>query len=277
MIKTSARILFTVCLFTLSFASCDYLDNYERDIQKFTRAINVARNDLELAHGYDYRGRAYAEKARYSHFRKLVSPEQYSQLFVLAVKDHNKAIELNPKSADAYFGRGKSYYFRAAYVETPIGSAEIPAGSKASEYFDLAMADFTKATELDAGHYLAFDMKGLIDMANKNYDQSIVDFTEVMRIKPAYGQFRLADACCNRGSFYQRQEKYNEAIADYQKAIELHPSSDGCDCEPYNPLAWIYSQQGEYAKSWEIVKKAKRFRVGIDKDFIEKLKAEPHY
>jgi tetratricopeptide (TPR) repeat protein len=272
MMKELTRILFAVCLLTLPLAGCDYLDSCERDIQKFTRAINVAQNDLELAHDYDYRGRAYAEKARYSHFRKVISPEQYSQLFTLAVNDHNKAIELNPQSAEVYFGRGKSYYFRAAYVEIPFGSAEIPADSKANEYFDLAMADFTKATELDAGHYLAFDMKGLIDMANKNYDQAIVDFTQEMRIKPAYGKSRLADAYCTRGSAYQRQEKYNEAIADYQKSIELYPSSDGCSCEPYNPLAWIYAQRGEYAKSWKVVNKAKKSRVVIDAGFIEKIK-----
>ena len=157
-----------------------------------------------------------------------------------------------------------------------MGSHEIPADSKAKEYFDLAMADFDQATELDANYDLAFDMKGLIGMANENYDQAIADFTQEMRIKPAYGRLRLTDAYCNRGSFYQRQNQYNEAISDYEKSIEFQSSRDGCSCEPYNPLAWIYLQREEYKNGWDVINKAKKAKVKIDPELIKKLKTEIH-
>lgn len=270
-----ARNLSAIWFIAFFLIGCDQLGEYERDIQKYSRTISIGADHAKLAQAYSNRGRAYAEKARYSYFRKVVSPEQYDQLFAMAVTDHDKAVELDPKNAEVYFGRGQSYYFRAAYVEIPLGSAEISASSKAREYFDLALADFTKAAELDPEYYLAFDMKGIIHMSVNNYDQAIEDFTQLMKLKAGYGRSRLADVYCNRGSSYQRQKQDNEAILDYQKAVELYAQADGCSCEPFNPLALIYAEKGEFAKSREIVSKAKKSRVGIDKDLIEKLSAEP--
>jgi len=268
--KPFIKNLFILCFLAFSLVGCDQLGSYERDIKKATQAISVAKDDLARAQAFDQRGQAYAEKARYSHFRKLVSPDQYAQLFALALADHNKAIELAPQNADVYFGRGKSYYFRAAYVEMPLGSEEITAGART--YFDLAMADFNKATELDTDHYFAFDMKGLVDMAVKNYDQAIVDFTQAMRIDPVHGKPRVSDAYCTRGSFYHRQQQLDAAIADYQKSMELYAQADGCSCEPFNALVGIYAEKGEYAKGWEVIEKAKNAKVGISSDIIEKLK-----
>lgn len=274
--ETFERILCAVCLFTFFLTGCDQLGSYERDIKMATQAIGAAHNDLERAQAYDHRGQAYGEKARYSHFRKLVAPEQYAQLFALAIADHNKAIELAPQNAEVYFGRGKSYYFRAAYVEMPLGVSEIPAGSKAPEYFNLAAVDFAKATELDPGHYFAFDMKGLVDLAMKNYDLAIDDFSQAMKIDPVHGKPRVADVYCTRGGVYQRQQQIDAAIADYQQSMALYSQADGCSCEPFNALAGIYADKGESAKGWDVVNKAKSAGVGIGSDIIEKLNAAAH-
>src|SRR3989344_9156263 len=101
----SMRTLFILCFLALQLLGCDQLGSYEGDIQKSTQAISRAKNNLELSQGYSRRATAYSEKARYSHFRKLINPEQYSQLFDLSLNDHDKALELNPKSAKLYFGR----------------------------------------------------------------------------------------------------------------------------------------------------------------------------
>jgi tetratricopeptide (TPR) repeat protein len=263
-----------ICLLSvLSLAGCDQMAGYERDIEQSTKAINAAQSGVERAAGYDRRGRAYAEKARFSHFRKTISPEEYSRLFDLAGQDHQKAIELDPMNAEVYFGRGKSYYFRAAYVEMLPGSDAV--SGSAGEYFDLALADFTQAIVLDTDHYFAWDMKGLVNLAYKNYDRAIFNFTQTARIDPKPGRLRLADAYCLRGGFYQGQKKSEQAIADYEESISLNVPADGCSCDPYNPLAWLYAEKGEYEKGRDVVQKARAAKVGIGADVLGRFKDHP--
>ena len=111
-----------------------------------------ARNDARRAAGYARPGRAYSEKARYSRAFKLIPADEYGRLFSLAVKDHDKAVALDPASAEAYFSRGQTYYDRAALEES----------KDAKPWFDPAAADFKKAVERDGRDYMAWDMLGLV-------------------------------------------------------------------------------------------------------------------
>jgi tetratricopeptide (TPR) repeat protein len=77
-----------------------------------------------------------------------------------AIKDFNKAIELNPEDANAYFNRGGAYRDTGNYGQ--------------------AVKDFTRAIELspkDADAYdnrgIAYDLKGEYAQALKDYNRSI--------------------------------------------------------------------------------------------------------
>ena len=52
----------------------------------------------------------------------------------------------------------------------------------------------------------------------KKYNEAIADYSKAIEIKPNKDQ-----AYYNRGIAYYILEKYNEAIADYSKAIEIDP------------------------------------------------------
>ena len=52
----------------------------------------------------------------------------------------------------------------------------------------------------------------------KKYDEAIADYTKAIELKPAD-----ADAYRNRGITYNILQKYEEAIKDWKKAIELKP------------------------------------------------------
>ncbi|HEX3102128.1 MAG TPA: TonB family protein, partial [Pyrinomonadaceae bacterium] len=80
--------------------------------------------------------------------------------FDAAITDYTKAIEMDPKSPEAYLGRGIAY------------------SSKQS--FDLAIADFDKAIELKpknvagyANRGGAFERKGDLDKASADYDKAL--------------------------------------------------------------------------------------------------------
>jgi tetratricopeptide (TPR) repeat protein len=80
----------------------------EREIKDSTQAIEIARDDAQRAKAYSSWGAAYSEKARYNRLSKLISNDEYDRLFDLAMKDHNRAVALNPNDAEGYFNRSQT-------------------------------------------------------------------------------------------------------------------------------------------------------------------------
>ena len=78
-----------------------------------------------------------------------------------------------------------------------------------------------------------------------------------------------AEAYFNRGNTYLATGQYDQAIADYTKALELNPQ----DALAYNNrgLAYFYLK-GEYDKAWEDVSKAQELGFQINPKFLEDLR-----
>ncbi len=247
------------------------LASYDRDIQNSTRAIEAARDDAHRAAAYTKRGSAYSEKARYSRAFKLISPDEYARLFGLAIKDHDQAIALDPASAEAYYWRGQTYYDRAA-LETVVDGVLVVGEAARKAWFDPAVADFKKAVERDGRHYLAWDMLGLIHETTGELDQAISEYSQETALN-RLGRTRLANAYCLRGSSHQK-EKYDAAIADYEKSIDTGATADDWSCDPYNPLLLLYAQDQRYDQAWGVVHKARRSSKWIEPEFLHRLKKE---
>ena len=241
-----------------------FLGKSDREIKASTQAIETARNDAQRAQAHAARARAYSEKARYSRASKLISPEEYGRLFDLAVKDHDQAAALAPGDAQVYLMRGLTFYDRAALEDR--------ADPRTKALFDAAKADFTSAIDRDRRNEQAFNMRGLVHVANGDLDQAISDFAEVMTINPRLGKIRLAEAYCERGSSYVRDKRYDLAISDFENAIAQCAPSDGCDCQPDSPLAWTYYETRQFDKSWATVHRAQRATRWISPEFIAELK-----
>jgi tetratricopeptide (TPR) repeat protein len=64
------------------------------------------------------------------------------------------------------------------------------------------------------------------------YDQAIMDFNQAIEINPRY-----IKAYNNRGIIYRLRGQYDRAISDFNKAIEMNP----LDPEAYNNLAWLFA------------------------------------
>jgi tetratricopeptide (TPR) repeat protein len=238
-----------------------YLSGCDRDIQNSTRSIEGARDDVQRAAGYSQRGRDYSEKARYSRFFKLIPDDEYVRLFDLAMADHDRAIALDGRSAEGYFNRGRTYYDRATLE---MG------GKDANRWFDRGAADFQQAVVRNSGHYMAWDMLGLIHSSTGELDDAIHDFAQEMALNPA-GKPRLADAYCTRGLSHFTAKRYDAAIADLEKAVETGTTADGCSCDPYNPLATLYDDAHRRDKALEVVQKARKSRRWIAPELVEKL------
>jgi tetratricopeptide (TPR) repeat protein len=250
-----------------------YLSAYDREISSGTTAIESARDNAHRAEAYAKRGSAYSEKARYSKAFNLISADDYDRLFSLAIKDHDQAIALEP-SAQAYYTRGVTYYNRAN-LEAVVDGRLMGSESDRKAWFAPATADFKKAVETDSQLYLAWDQLGLIHETTGELDKAISDYTQEMALNPL-GRSRLADAYCRRGGFAsgQKEKKYDAAIADYEKSIDLGATADGCSCDPYNPLIWLYTDGRRYDQAWGVVHRAQKSKNWVAPEMVDRLKKE---
>jgi tetratricopeptide (TPR) repeat protein len=115
-----------------------------------------------------------------------------------ALHDYNKAIELNPKYADAYFGRGVTYHSFSKHDE--------------------AISDYNKAIELNPKYADAYYNRGLIYGGLGKYDNSFSDLNKAIELNPKY-----ANAYYNRGVVYLMHGYNVSAIQDLKYAIQINP------------------------------------------------------
>jgi tetratricopeptide (TPR) repeat protein len=81
-----------------------------------------------------------------------------------------------------------------------------------------ALEDNTRVLELSPNDPIALTNRGSDKLALRDPDGAIADYTAAIKAAP-----RFAFAFYQRGQVYEDQEKWFEAHADYEKAIELEP------------------------------------------------------
>jgi tetratricopeptide (TPR) repeat protein/S1-C subfamily serine protease len=128
----------------------------------------------------------------------------------------NKAIELAPRAA-WYGNRGTLYYNQQKY--------------------ELALADFSKAIELNRNDAKAYTNRGNLYSNQQKYELALADYNKAIEINP-----KLAEAYYNRGILYSNQQKYDLALADSNKVIEINPN----DSDAYNRRGLLYYLQQKY-------------------------------
>jgi len=205
-------------------------------IYEYTQAIEL---NPKFAEAYANRGAALLERLKYE-----LSAGHESN-YKLAIADCEKAIELNPlvklkiTLAEAYVQRGYYYFYR---------------GRWGSGYYDKAITDYTMAMKLDP---LVIECQRLLDVYDSQADYlnlqyeheaAIAYFTkaieldcgniECQRLLNEYFYRQLAEAYHGRGYDHYRHSgfPFDEAIADYTRAIELDPTN----AEYYLSRAYIY-------------------------------------
>ena len=86
--------------------------------------------------------------------------------------------------------------------------------------YDGAIADYTKALELNSSYIGAYVNRGMAKANQGNDSGAVADYTEAIKMKPGF-----TDAYLHRGHAEFLQGNFDNAIADYSKVIELKPDS----------------------------------------------------
>jgi tetratricopeptide (TPR) repeat protein len=104
----------------------------------------------------------------------------------------------NPSSAEDYVARGNMRHFKG---DT-----------------DGALADSTKAIEIDPERATSYNARGDLRDARGDHDGAVADYTKAIEINSAY-----AKAYENSGLVKLRQGKGTEAQRDFDTALKLDP------------------------------------------------------
>lgn len=161
-----------------------------------------------------------------------------------------RAIDLDPKNAEAYFNRGIAYankgelnnaiadYDKAIELNPENLNAYLVRGSVHANRRELnkAIADYDKAIELDSENSTAFFVRGSAYAGKGEFDNAMADYDKAITLDSA-----SPDAYLGRGTVYLQKDEWDNAIADYDKVIELNPKSSAT----YVNRGTAYVKKGE--------------------------------
>jgi Tfp pilus assembly protein PilF len=118
---------------------------------------------------------------------------------------------------------------------------------EASDKYDRAIADFTKAIELNPQDPMAYDHRGDAYYRVHDYTRAIADFTKVIEINPGY-----ANVYFNLGISYKASGAVDLAIRYLSFAIDVNHR----DADAYRMRAKIYQARGDLNRAVSDLDKA---------------------
>jgi len=198
--------------------------NFTKAIEYYGRAIE---QNPEFGYAYNNRAWAYYFLGRYDE----------------ALADLNRALELGPVDAPAYYGRGVILEMLGRYDE--------------------AIGDYTSAIGLDPGYALAYNNRAWVYALKGDYTRALEDVDKALASIEEDDLFFLSIALTTRGNIYRSLERYDEAMTDIERAIELNPD-----------YFWAYYSRGLLYQELGKKKKAKAdFEFACDRGIAEACNA----
>ncbi|TRU72417.1 MAG: serine protease [Microcystis viridis Mv_BB_P_19951000_S69] len=121
--------------------------------------------------------------------------------------------------------------------------------------YDEGLAAINKAIEL-APRAAWYGNRGVLYSNQQKYELALADYSKAIEINRNF-----ANAYMNRGNLYSNQQKYELALADYSKAIELNRNF----ANAYNNRGILYSLQQKYELALADYSKA----IEINRNFAQ--------
>jgi tetratricopeptide (TPR) repeat protein len=187
-----------------------------------------------------------------------------------AVKDFTKASSIDPEDPNVFMKRGFVYVNSLEQFENAVAdftTAIDLSQDKSEAYrsrayvywkmqdFKKSIEDYKKITELDPKNANSFLNLGNAYFNLSAYDLAANTYSEVIKITPNAESYNL------RGWALTNDEKYKEALLDFNKAIELNPY----DGKYYKNRGNVKNKLGQYSSAIE------------DLDVAIKKKIDLHY
>lgn len=152
-----------------------------------------------------------------------------------ALKLLNTVLAKQPKNAAALTQKARVFYFQRNFTEA-VAEADkaIAADPNNSVAYNVrgiakkdsekdpngALADFEKAVALDPKNPKALINRGTMYWNFSKFDLALADINRAIELSPNENYYYT------RGAFFHFRKEYDKAAADFTKAIELNPNAD---------------------------------------------------
>ncbi len=182
---------------------------YKR-IQYFTKALQL---NPKLAE-------AYEKRAVHYYFQDRLDE---------AIEDYNRVIELKPERVNPYVMRGLAYlkkgHGEGFFAELHRLARRIRKAppSESREYLERAIADFSRAIELDPQLAKSYSYRAEAYLFRGMIDQAIRDANMAIQLRK--DPHSTAVAYATRAEIYRRLGQYDLYETDVRRAAELDPYS----------------------------------------------------
>lgn len=118
---------------------------------------------------------------------------------------------------------------------------------------DQAIANFTKALELEPNNIFAYRNRGLAYLYKYDPDKAIEDFTKILD-EQHHDDAEAAGAYLLRGFAYILKRDYDKAIADYSKALEFRLNNENAhlfDAIAHRERGFAYIKNGNFLDAFK--------------------------
>ena len=183
--KRSYSLLAAACV-ALILPLQDRLDSFSSGLKLWD---DVVRKNTDA-------GAPFVERGYHNRGLALLQAKQYPD----ALRDFDRALEINPRDADALMGRGTLF--------ARIGS------------FDRALADLGQAIEIDPEYAEAYAKRCFAKMLLEQPLAALPDCEKAVALDP-----RHRDAHTNLGVVYVALNHAGEAETSYRRALAIEPSN----------------------------------------------------
>jgi tetratricopeptide (TPR) repeat protein len=221
------------------------------------------RGDLAVALG-DYEtalaayNRAIAlDSANSTHFSNRAGVYRILQNYAASIADFSRAIELDPLRSTAYTGLAQVYEAMGDYASAidaySAGIAVQPdvlllvgrgIAHDMLDELDAALADFSRAIELDPDIAFSYAFRAGIYRQQANYDAALRDVNRAIELDPTEATYIY-----DRARIYAFSGDTDNALTDYTQAIELAPP-DSIELHLYFfNRGLLYSNRGDTDKA----------------------------
>ena len=173
------------------------VEDRPQTIEAFRSALLGARADAPLASGAG--PRAAADRDAAADLVRQGNAQLTQGQYQAAIADCDRALQLDPDSADAYHNRG---YAKASLDQHAA-----------------AIADYDQALRLNPDDAMAYNNRGVAKANLEQYAAAIVDYDQALQRNP-----NDASAYHNRGVAKANLKQYAAAIADYDQALQRNPN-----------------------------------------------------
>lgn len=220
------------------------LHEYELAEKDFNIALKLRPNDSET----------HSEFSRY----KFITYHDKNE----AIREINKAIQLDPGIAD--------YYVRRAEYKIALGKFH----PRSSEIYESALRDASKAIEMDPDNVDYYMVRTIVNKELGEQLAAVNDYNRMIELNP-----NKIEAYTERGIIKMQNDLYKSAIRDFTKSIELNENNEQnyryrALCR-HNSLDFSGAYE-DYSRSIKLLQEQLNFTEDDEKDRIKRILADTY-